>query len=167
MKRSRLVVAAVGVALVATMLPVFAGTAFANRIGNEGCTPGFWRNHPEAWQEYNPDTKTLARMFSRVPLPDDVKDAYGDTLAIDALSFDGGPGYLGAARILLKHAVAAYLNAASEDVAYPYRRHVDAGGEDSLDEQLADAFAGGRAAMLALKDKLDAANNLGGADICD
>jgi hypothetical protein len=167
MKRSPVLRVAVGVALVATMLPVLASTAFANRIGNEGCTPGFWKNHPEAWQEYNPDTKTLARMFSQVPLPDDVKDAYGDTLAIDALDFEGGPGYLGAARILLRHAVAAYLNAASEDVAYPYRRHFGTGGEDSLDDQLAEAFAGGRAAMLALKDKLAAANQLGGAEICD
>jgi hypothetical protein len=167
MKRSSVLRVAVGVALVATMMPILGGTAFANKTGNEGCTPGFWRNHPEDWQEYNPDTKTVGRMFSQVPLPDDVQDAYGDTLAIDALEFEGGSGYLGAARILLRHAVAAYLNAASEDVAYPYRRHFGTGGEDSLDDQLAEAFAGGRAAMLALKDKLDAANNLGGAEICD
>jgi len=61
--------------------------------------------------------------------------------------------------LLLHHAVAAYLNAAHEGLGYPYRRFGEPGDlRDAINSALA---SGDRATMLELKDKLDAANNLG------
>ena len=30
---------------------------------NKGCTPGFWKNHPEAWVGYDPN-QTIGSVFS-------------------------------------------------------------------------------------------------------
>ena len=47
----------------------------------------------------------------------DFRTCAGDSL-MEALSFKGGPGFLGAARILLREAVSDLLNAAHPDVDY-------------------------------------------------
>lgn len=81
----------------------------------QGCTPGFWKNHTGAWfgTGYSPGD-TLESVFN-VP----------DPLGLDsntlrqALSYPGGSGVLGAAKILFRAAVAALLNAAHSDVNYP------------------------------------------------
>jgi hypothetical protein len=80
--------------------------------GDEGCTPGFWKNHPEAWVTYSP-TQTLASVFSAAGL-----GTLGSTSLIDALSFHGGPTLTDAKQILLRHAVAALLNAAHPGVDF-------------------------------------------------
>src|SRR5687768_16794180 len=102
--------AAVAVGTLAAAAPVGA-----ENIGNEGCTPGYWKNHPEAWQEYAP-TATLGTgntaMFRFIGGPNAMDDSpaavaqYAGTSAIDALGFNGGGGVDGAARILLRAAVA-------------------------------------------------------------
>ena len=81
--------------------------------GGEGCTPGFWKNHPDAWVGFTTG-QTLESVF-------DVPDALGlDSVSLhSALSFGGGSGTLGASQILLRASVAALLNSASSGVDYP------------------------------------------------
>ena len=125
-----------------------------NDFGNhkkkkEGCTPGFWKNHPEAWEGYSTG-QTLEAVFN-------VPDSFGldSTTLLEALSFGGGNGSEGAARILLRASVAALLNASHSDVSFP-RSPADVIA--AVNTALA---SGDRATMLALAGQLDADNNLG------
>ena len=132
----------------------FSSPAGAHRIGNEGCTPGYWKNHTSNWQEYRPASK-LGYNFA---IPAALAGFRDDTF-LQALRYKGGSGVNGAARILFRAAVAAHLNAAHEGVGYPYRRFQDPG---HLRQQVNAALASlNRATMLDLAARLDAANNLG------
>ena len=71
--------------------------------GLDGCTPGFWTNHPDGWPApYAPNT-ALNSVFTAAPP--------GVTL-MRALEYGGSD----ATRKLLRHAVAALLNIAHPDV---------------------------------------------------
>lgn len=146
------------------MLPgaMLASPVSATSIGNEGCTPGYWKNHTDNWFE-NDDKpikveKTLAGAgFS----PKSVKR--NDTLLM-ALRYHGGRGPDGAERILLRAAAAAWLNAAHEGLGYPYRRNNTEWNDAPLYivKSVNDAIqSGSRAKMLDLATVLDDANNLG------
>ncbi len=151
MKRTRVlslvVVMALGV--------IGAGSAGAVRIGeDEGCTPGFWKNNIGAWQEYSAGD----RLDSVFTIPAAFSELADDTL-LTALSYGGGPDAIDKAGQLLHHAVAALLNASSEDIGYPYRRFdAPLGIVASVNSALA---SGNTDNMLDLKDVLDEANNLG------
>jgi hypothetical protein len=117
----------------------------------EGCTPGFWKTHLDAWEAtvYDPD-QLVGSVFT---LPASLSSLADDTL-LEALNYHGGKGELGAAQILLRAAVAAILNASHPDVDYEF----------ALADIIADvnaALDGNRAGMLALAADLDAANNAG------
>ncbi len=136
---------------------VLASPVSATNIGNEGCTPGYWKNHTDNWFEdvgvSIPVSKTLGGAGFK---PKNVDKS--DTL-LTALQYHGGRGAAGAERILLRAAAAAYLNAAHEGLGYPYRRNND---PLNIIESVNDAIASGnRARMLALATVLDDANNLG------
>ncbi len=149
--RRRLALAGVSVAFGLTVLSAPAG---ATNIGNEGCTPGYWKNHTSNWEEYSPD-QTVGSVFT---LPPELS-MYADVTLEEALAFKGGPGTEGGARILLRAATAAFLNAAHEGLGYPYRRFAEPG---NLDAQITAALASGdRGAMLTLAAWLDEANTLG------
>lgn len=131
-----------------------ASIVFYNVIeptGGEGCTPGYWKNHDDSWAAtgYSP-AQTLESVF-------DVPDAFNldNVTLLQALSLSGGPGALGAAKLLLHHAVAALLNAAHPGVEY----------DESVADIIADVNAalatGSRDSMLALKTTLDELNNSG------
>src|SRR5688572_20899778 len=104
-----------------TMLPVIlevgslVTSCTPETTGNEGCTPGYWKNHTAAWNGtgLNP-TQDLEDIFN-------VPDALGldDVTLLAALDGTGGPGVVGGAKILLRAAVAAMLNAAHPNVDYP------------------------------------------------
>jgi hypothetical protein len=118
--------------------------------GEEGCTPGFWKQpqHLDAWVTYSPD-QTLESVF-------DVPDAFGldDVTLLEALSLEGGSTTADAAEVLLRQAVAALLNAASPDVDYPLT-------EAEIIAQVNAALASGdRDTILALAEELDTFNNL-------
>jgi hypothetical protein len=118
--------------------------------GQEGCTPGFWKQpqHLDAWVTYSPD-QTLESVF-------DVPDAFGldSVTLLAALSFEGGPTTADAAEVLLRQAVAALLNAASPEVDYPLT-------EAEIIAQVNAALASGdRDTILALAEELDTFNNL-------
>lgn len=84
--------------------------------GLEGCTPGFWKNHPNCWCEAYDEEDRVGEVFD-IPSPE-LEELADDSL-MDALRYHGGPGALGKARNLLRHGVAALLNACGEHVDYP------------------------------------------------
>lgn len=132
-----------------------AAPVSAENIGNEGCTPGFWKTNTGAWEEYDPTT-LLSSVFT---LPAYLLPDLADDTFLDALSYSGGPDIEDKAKLLLHHAVAAVLNAAHEGVGYPFRRFAEPGmiipsTNSALASQDADTIED-------LKDKWDEANNLG------
>lgn len=72
--------------------------------GGEGCTPGFWKNHPDVWP---------------IPLGTDFDSTFGrdafnpDITMEEAVDLRGGQ-----LNALSRHAAAAYLNAVSGVVSY-------------------------------------------------
>ncbi|MHC5185355.1 MAG: hypothetical protein ACYSPI_13965, partial [Planctomycetota bacterium] len=98
----------------------------------EGCTPGFWKNHPDCWCDALPDglpisEGTLASdVWTRLQSPpydtlddgDRKSDFDADTLAM-SIRYRGGGDLAGKARNMLRHATAALLNSCSTDVGYP------------------------------------------------
>ena len=114
-----------------------------------GATPGFWKNHPDAWQGYDP-SDGVCSVFSEaaayVPCTD---------MLMDALNYPGGRGAEGAARILLRAATAAVLNAEHSAINYPL---TTAEITTSVNSALA---SGDRGVMISLASILDTNNNLG------
>ena len=138
--------------------------ASANVVGDsQGCTPGYWKNHTETWQQNTPPDD--------MPSPDAlVSSVFGSATSVtanqtlvEALDGGGGPGAAGAEKILMRAAVAAYLNAASDDLEFPWRRFsrgVD--GRPGLVNAVDSAIASGnRSTMINLASRLDDDNNLG------
>jgi hypothetical protein len=125
-------------------------------IGGEGCTPGYWKNHPDCWTPtgFSPDDN-ITDVFDCINGQGWVD---GDTL-MDALNYEGGKGMPGAVRILLRAAVAAVLNAAHPDINYPQPGNGLA-WEEIVDD-VCEAVAIDRDAMLDLADILDDWNNYG------
>ncbi|TDH21407.1 HYR domain-containing protein [Segetibacter sp. 3557_3] len=117
----------------------------------EGCTPGYWKNHPEAWVRTAYTTgQTLESVFN-------VPNNYGldNVTLVDALDGGGGPGVVGAANTLLRAAVAALLNASHSGVNYPRST------TDIINAVNAALSSGDRQTMLNLAGALDRDNNLG------
>jgi hypothetical protein len=141
-------------------------------------TPGFWKNHgPEApsghnaWEytNYDPDQRVdsvfeLGEYAGKSPKG--WKESFAEIRLIDALSFKGGAGNLGAVEILLRAGTASLLNASfNENLEY---FDPDAGFEAfpySVEEVINlvnEALASGdRQTMLNLAAELDAINNDG------
>jgi hypothetical protein len=74
------------------------------RKGGEGCTPGFWKQdqHFDSWVGFSPDQSFEAVFGVDVP---------GNPTLLDALNSGGG-----GINALMRHAVAALLNASNPDV---------------------------------------------------
>jgi hypothetical protein len=75
--------------------------------GGEGCTPGYWKNHPESWAAAGvPTDATMASRGFNVSA----------SLTFMTALRSGGGGLTA----LLRHAAAAYLNAAHPSVDYAF-----------------------------------------------
>lgn len=137
-------------------LLVAAPPVQAVNIGHEGCTPGYWKNHTDNWEEASPSDLVS-------DLYEDARANVADRTLLQALAGGGGPGADGAAKILARAAVAAWLNSAHEGVAYPWRRlSTGLDGRPPLVSAVNAAFASGdRSTMLDLASRLDADNSLG------
>jgi hypothetical protein len=132
---------------------------------NFGCTIGFWQNRALTTGDWldtpyaaNPALNTV---FGIPGSPAGVA-ALGNATMLEALSFGGGTGVLGGARILLRAAAAAVLNASHPGVAYAIPNHNDVIAAVNLaltKGALTDAQW--RAQMIALADLLDGYNNGG------
>jgi hypothetical protein len=118
--------------------------------GDEGCTPGYWKNHTDSWQGYTTG-QTVGSVFSSASAYPSVAS---QTL-LQALQGGGGPGTLGAAKVLVRAGTAAVLNAA----------HSGVDSANATADVIADVNAAlasnDRDTMLALASALDADNNLG------
>jgi hypothetical protein len=132
--------------------------------GEQGCTPGFWKVQPNfepthCWCDTYDPTDLVSEVFATIPagLGSDLQkkaDGVPDTLD-EALAYQGGGGVEGAARNLLRSAVAAVLNACNDNVAYPM-------GEQAVIDAVDAALASlDRDTILALHTELDGYNNLG------
>jgi hypothetical protein len=131
----------------------FYNQSTTNGVG--GCTPGAWRQAHwfHFWADpYTPESP-LGTVFASAGLYSQNGVSLADRTMHDALQFGGGPGADGAARILLRAAVAAVLNAHSPIVEYP---HSVADVVAEVDAALA---SGVRSTMLNLAEALDEANN--------
>jgi hypothetical protein len=136
----------------ALALPLAMAPVSASTVGNvHACTPGFWKNHVDQWEEHGPNNK-IGNNFT---LPPELSSLANDTF-LEALSYKGGPGVLGAARILLKHGVAAFLNSAHDSLEYPFQRYTPGGLLELINDALASLD---RDTMLDLKNELDAVAN--------
>ena len=76
----------------------------------EGCSHGFWKNHPDKWSGYSPNQKVKS-VFPAAPA------SIKDLTLLEGLKLGGG-----GANALTRQAVAALLNAAHPQVDYPPRR---------------------------------------------
>lgn len=143
---------------------VLSAPAHATNIGNEGCTPGYWKNHTDSWQETSKLSPNIPLTFDKsaddnippfAPSSNDLNgDGKTDTF-LDGLSFKGGPDLVGAERILFRAAVASWLNASNEGVGFPLRR------KDFVPEVNAAIASGDRQTMIDYASYLDGLNNLG------
>ena len=138
------VVAALAVAAMGVTAP-----ASAVNIGEEGCTPGYWKNHTDNWEETSPST-LFSALFS-----DGTSGVLGGVTMEQALAGGGGRGVAGAELILARAAAAAWLNAAHEGLGYPLRRNW------FVPDVVAALESGDRTRMLELAAELDRLNNLG------
>jgi len=136
--------------------------ASADSIGEEGCTPGFWKNHTDGWLEA-PGQPSYATddLFGAV-----FGVSYGDVTLLEALQGGGGNNLAGARKILAWAATAAILNAASEDLGYLLRRNVATEAGPAIIPAVQAAWAGTRADMIDLAKFFDDLNNLGTDDFC-
>ena len=84
--------------------------------GNEGCSHGFWKNHEGEWPSGYNTGDLLNSIFNQECLY-----GLGNNTLLEALDFSGGSGKgnAGAAKILLRQAVAALLNASHPDIDFP------------------------------------------------
>lgn len=119
--------------------------------GDQGCSPGYFKNHTGSWPAAYSPGQAVGSVFSAA-------SAYPSLASQSLLAMlggGGGPGTLGGARILLRAGVAALLNAESSGVDYP---ETAADVIDAVNDALS---SGDRATMLALASQLDGQNNLG------
>jgi hypothetical protein len=110
----------------------------------QGCTPGFWKNHEEAWVGLDP----FGVMEINANKLDLNNDNFDDKY-IDTLHYKGGNGIEGAQRILLRSYTAAYLNEHKFGDAY-YGDYTEIWNAFNSDD---------RQEMIDLASQLDAANN--------
>jgi hypothetical protein len=120
--------------------------------GTEGCTPGYWKNHTGSWAGtgFSPGQTTGSVFSGASAFP-----SLASQTLLQSLQGGGGPGTLGAAKILLRAAVAALLNAAHSGVDYPRT------SAQIIADVNAALTSNDRDAMLALASALDRDNNLG------
>jgi hypothetical protein len=114
----------------------------------QGCTPGFWKTHPDSWPAGVTTDTLVGDVFTSAT------GVFAEATLLEALSFQGGPGVSGATEILLRAAVAAYLNSLA-GLNYPLT------STEVVDQVNAALESDNRATILALATTLDTNNNLG------
>jgi len=120
--------------------------------GDEGCTPGYWKNHTDSWPPTGYTTsQKVQSVFSQASL----YPGLGSSTLLQALSFQGGTDLAGAAGNLLRAATAALLNSAHSGVDYPW---VTASVISDVNAALASK---NRDTIIDLASDLDQDNNLG------
>jgi hypothetical protein len=136
----------------ALRVPLPAAPPPPEPTGNEGCSPGYWKNHTSSWAGtgFSPGQAAGSVFSGASAFP----SLAGKTL-LQSIQGGGGSGTLGAATILLRAATAAILNAASSGVDYPLTQ------AQVIAQVNAALTSNNRDTMLSLAGTLDGDNNLG------
>jgi hypothetical protein len=100
MKRKSAIIAVLAALTIGGTM-VMASPALAH-----GCSPGFWKTHPEAWPAGYSPGQTVDSVFTGAD------SSLGTQTLLQALYFKGGPDLIGGEEILLHQATAAVLNSA-------------------------------------------------------
>jgi hypothetical protein len=163
-------IAAVAISAVA-ILTVTMGMALASPAGgDQGCTPGYWKNHTDNWPgadaadddfgnlAVTAPGATMGDLFCHQKLAATGLGSFDNVTIRDALSLQGGPGVVGAGNILFRAAAAAWLNAADDRMNYAFRRTPSQSGIADIYTMVRDSL-GKRGAMLDVATTLDNANN--------
>ena len=124
-------------------------------LAGEGCTPGFWKNHTEVWDDTDDQifldlgitTDTLYSAAFGLPAGELSAAGLSETLTLEQAINTGGGGF----QALVRHSTAALLN--SGTVAYPYSTAQVIAGVQA-------AFANDDANYNGFLDAISAANNL-------
>ncbi|MGE5827380.1 MAG: hypothetical protein ACM30G_03335 [Micromonosporaceae bacterium] len=88
-------------------------------IAGEGCTPGYWKQqqHFDSWAPTGlSPTYTAGSLFSSLA---GACPALASKTLLQSLQGGGGPAFCDKVRILIRAAVAAFLNAQHPDIDYP------------------------------------------------
>ncbi len=150
-----------------------------------GYTPGFWKNHTasdpsghDAWQYTSYETDDVIGVVfdlgdAGAYRPKGKNEPISQLSLLDALSFKGGPGVQGAVEVLLRHGVAALLNASiSENLDTDHDGMIDGyatyplSTQEVIDRVNAALASGSRTQMLALASELSGWNE-GGSHYVD
>jgi hypothetical protein len=110
--------------------------------GEEGCTPGYWKNSPGCWECFEPSTLFSDVFGVVITVRAGGKKTIKDPTLMQALNANGG-----GINALARHAVAALLNACDADIGYPMTMDqviaaVQTEVPDGDIEGLKDEFAG-------------------------
>ena len=124
---------------------------YYGKPADEGCTPGYWKNHTDSWPNGISPNHKVKDVFSQASL----YSSLSNSTLLQALSFSGGSDLTGAAGNLLRAATAALLNSAHSGVDYPW---TTAQVISDVNSALASK---NRDVILALASALDQDNNLG------
>jgi hypothetical protein len=127
--------------------------AYADGDGNEGCTPGYWKQdqHFDSYPAgITPNTQLDVLLGFEIP-------GYETTTVLQALQLKGG-----GANALIRQGTAGMLNVLSPDVDYDFSEATTLRQfQDGLDPQLFDMWPDADDDMEQRKDALDTANNAG------
>jgi len=128
-----------------------SGTTPPPPPGSQGCTPGYWKQtqHFDSYPTGYLPTQTIGTYFPNASI-----FGYAGNTLVEGLGFNGGSGDAGAARILLRAAIAGLLNSASFPSGYPST-------PSALMTAVNNALTGTRDDMLNLASTIDKNNNLG------
>lgn len=119
--------------------------------GSQGLTPGFWKNNAVNW---NGSAWAKTGYFMYQTVSSVFGDAFGAKLGKLTLVQALGEGGNTSNEALLRHSVAAVLNASHPDIDYPMTT-------TQIINDVKAALASGRKAVDALAQKLDTYNNYG------
>jgi len=150
----------------ATIVAVALGTAALTNAyahgggGNEGCTPGFWKNHPELVAAIvipGFDGKTATQVTVNEYFGTNLPSQYGDLTLAEAVTLKGSTDITQ----LVRQAVSAVFNSLTIDSFYA-DHEIRAMFRDAIDPNY-QQFAGipDDDDLEEIKDLLDTANNLG------
>ena len=117
----------------------------------QGCSPGYWKNHPNSWTSTGYSTsQSVQSVFSAAS----GYPGLGSASLLSSLSFQGGSDLNGAAGNLLRAGTASLLNAAHPQVGFPLT-------QTSVISQVNAALnSKNRDTILSLAAELDGDNNL-------
>lgn len=100
----------VGLVAMAILMAALAATATSEnaqawKVGTQGCTLGYWKNHTSAWVTYSPND-TIGSVYN---MKTKLTPLASDSL-LTGLAYPGGPDVIAAERLLLKQSIAGILN---------------------------------------------------------